>query len=146
MIFTKGVEYMFFFWFYFAFNGIMIMVSSMARRRRKSSKRKTSSNQFSTEIIGLILILLGILGFGFGPVGTAIKKAAIFMVGELWALVLVLLLFIGVYLLFKRELPTFFSSKLIGFYMLLLVVIVTAHHEFIKLYSPDLIIISSSLA
>ena len=112
----------------------------MARRRRKSSKRKTSSNQFSTEIIGLILILLGILGFGFGPVGTAIKKAAIFMVGELWALVLVLLLFIGVYLLFKRELPTFFSSKLIGFYMLLLVVIVTAHHEFIKLYSPDLII------
>ena len=116
------------------------MVSSMARKRRKSAKRKTSSNQFSTEIIGLLLILLGILGFGFGPVGAAIKKVALFLVGELWALVLVLLLFIGVYLLFKRELPTFFSSKLIGFYMLLLVVIVTAHHEFIKLYSPDLII------
>ena len=109
-------------------------------RRRKSSKRKTSSNTFSTEIVGLVLILLGILGFGFGTVGTFIKKISLFIVGELWALVLVLFIFIGFYLLFKRELPTFFSSKLIGFYMLLLVVIVTAHHAFIKTLSPELII------
>ncbi len=112
----------------------------MARRRRKSSKRKTSSNQFSNEIAGLILILLGILGFGFGTVGSYIKIFALYLVGELWALVLVLLIFIGIYLLFKRELPTFFSSKLVGFYMLLLVVIVTAHHEFIKSFPPNMII------
>ena len=113
----------------------MIMVSIMAKRRR-SSKKKTSTNSYSPEFVGLILILIGILGLGFGAVGIFIKKLAMYAVGELWLLILMVFIFIGIYLLFKRQLPTLFTSKLVGFYLLLIVVIVLAHFSFIRDIAP----------
>ena len=107
----------------------------MAKRRR-SSKKKTSTNSYSPEFVGLILILIGILGLGFGAVGIFIKKLAMYAVGELWLLILMVFIFIGIYLLFKRQLPTLFTSKLVGFYLLLIVVIVLAHFSFIRDIAP----------
>ena len=87
---------MFFFFFLRLNNVIMIMVSIMAKRRR-SSKKKTSTNSYSPEFVGLILILIGILGLGFGAVGIFIKKLAMYAVGELWLLILMVFIFIGIY-------------------------------------------------
>ena len=39
--------------------------------KKKKSKEESKENfQYSVELTGLILILLGIIGFGFGPVGS----------------------------------------------------------------------------
>ena len=46
--------------------------------KKKKQTESSSSFQYSTELTGLLLILIGIIGFGFGLVGEFIKKFAIF--------------------------------------------------------------------
>ncbi len=100
--------------------------------KKKKSSENTKKNGFSVELTGLILILIGLIGFGFGPVGALIKKFAMFLTGEWWPLILIFVLFLGFYMLIKRKLPNFFSQKYIGFYLLLIVVLVLSHLTFIE--------------
>ena len=67
------------------------MVSSMARRKKKSSKKSAKTNM-NTILFGLILLLIGVLGFGFGAFGALIKKGAMFVVGEWWILILLFMI------------------------------------------------------
>ena len=102
----------------------------MAKRKRRSSKKE--SFQYSVELTGLLLILIGIIGVGFGPVGTLIKKFAMFLLGNWWVLILMLVLFLGAYMLFKRKMPNFFTARLVGVYILIIVLLVWSHVPFIK--------------
>ena len=103
---------------------------NMAKRKRR--KESSSGLSLSVEITGLIFILVGIIGMGFGTVGNIIKKFAMFLAGEFWYIVLFLLLILGTYMLFKRKIPKFFSAKLIGLYLVLLVLLGFAHFGFLK--------------
>ena len=85
------------------------------------------------ELTGLILILIGLIGFGFGPVGSYIKKFAMFLVGGFsWIFLLIFLLVLGFYMLFKRKLPKFLSQRLVGLYVIIIVILVASHFGFIK--------------
>ena len=89
----------------------------------KKKKRKEDNNKvkFSTELTGLILILISVIGIGsFGPVGDLIKDFTIFVMGAWWAILIVLFLVLGTYMILKRTLPKFFTTRLIGFYILLI--------------------------
>ncbi len=112
----------------------------MAKKKKTSKKDEKKDFNYSVELIGLLLIVIGIVGIGFGIVGAMIKKFAMFLVGEFWWVVLGLLLFMGFYMLIKRKLPNFFSSKLLGVYIMILVVLVLAHIGFINNYAPKEII------
>ena len=70
------------------------MVVNMAKKK-KSKDAEASKFTYSVELTGLILILIGLIGFGFGPVGTIIKKFAMFLLGEWWPAILILVLFLG---------------------------------------------------
>lgn len=99
----------------------------MAKRKRKK-QASTSSFKFSVEIVGLILILVGVIGLGvFGPVGNIIKEFAIFLFGSFYNALIVLVLVLGIFMLFKRKLPNFFNSRLIGLYLVLIVILSFAH-------------------
>lgn len=101
----------------------------------KKKKRKNSDDKklgYSVELTGLIVVLMGIIGFGFGIVGAIIKKFAIFLVGEFWFALLILLIVVGFLMLFRRHLPDFKSAKFIGIFIILGVVLVLAHATFIK--------------
>lgn len=99
----------------------------MAKRKRKKQSN-TSSFKFSVEIVGLILILVGVIGLGvFGPVGNIIKEFAIFLFGSFYNALIALVLILGTYMLFKRKLPNFFNSRLIGLYLLIIVILSFAH-------------------
>ncbi len=101
----------------------------------KKKKRKNSDEKklgYSVELTGLIVVLIGIIGFGFGLVGAMIKKFAIFLVGEFWYLLLILLIVVGFLMLFRRHLPDFKSAKFTGVFILLGVILVLAHSTFIK--------------
>lgn len=109
-------------------------------KKKKTSKKQQEKNEFnySPEFIGILLILFGLVGLGkFGIVGTIIKKFAMFLVGEWWFTILFLLLFMGMYMIIKRKLPNFFNSKLVGVYIIILVVLVTAHFGFVNNYEPE---------
>jgi len=76
--------------------------------KKKSRKTETKENfEYSVELTGLILILVGFIGFGFGPVGALLKKFAMFLMGEWWPLILIFVLILGFYMLIKRKLPNF---------------------------------------
>ena len=101
----------------------------------KKKKRKNSDDKakgYSVELTGLIIVLIGIIGFGFGIVGAMIKKFAIFLVGEFWFALLILLVVIGIMMLFRRNLPNFKSAKWTGIFILLAVILILAHATFIK--------------
>ncbi|MBE6154436.1 MAG: DNA translocase FtsK [Firmicutes bacterium] len=104
----------------------------MAKKKKSKSSEKQNI-EYSVELTGLILILIGLIGFGFGPVGSIIKKFAMFLVGGwAWIFLLLLMLFLGAYMLFKRKLPKFLSQRLIGLYVLILIILVASHFGFIE--------------
>ena len=104
----------------------------MPKRKRKKSAN-TNNTKFSVEITGLILILIGVIGLGvFGPVGNIIKDFAIFLFGSYYNILIILVLLLGMYMLFKRKLPKFFTSRLVGFYLILLSGLTLAHMNYVE--------------
>ncbi len=103
----------------------------MAKKKKSSSENKKKDN-ISVELSGLIMILIGLIGFGFGPVGALIKKFAMFLTGEWWPFILIFVLLLGFYMLIKRKLPNFFSAKFIGIYLILIVILVLSHLSFVQ--------------
>lgn len=106
------------------------MVNIMAKKKR--SKESANSFSYSIELTGIILLLIGIIGMGFGPMGKFVKEFAMFLAGEFYFIVLILLIILGIHMLFKRKMPKFFSSKLIGIYLILLIILTLAHFSFLQ--------------
>ncbi len=105
----------------------------MAKKKKVSANEKNNNFGYSVELTGLILILIGLIGFGFGPVGALIKKFAMFLLGEWWPVVLFFLLMLGCIMLFKRKMPNFFSQRAVGFYLLVVVILIMSHLNFVKM-------------
>ncbi len=101
--------------------------------KKKKSKESSATSSYSVELIGLILILIGIIGFGFGFVGMLLKKFAMFLAGSWWIVVLIFTIILGVYMLYKRKMPKFTSQKLIGLYIIFIIILVASHFEFLNL-------------
>ncbi|MBO5120982.1 MAG: DUF87 domain-containing protein [Bacilli bacterium] len=103
----------------------------MAKRKRK--KVVKTKFKYKTELMGIILVLMAILGLGkYGPVGRMIASFGLFVVGSLHMILLLVLGIIGVYMLIKREKPDFFTSKLIGVYTFSLGWLVLMHWDFVS--------------
>lgn len=104
----------------------------MAKKKKRKTESK-SKTKFSTELIGLILVLIGIIGIGsFGPVGHMIKSFAIFLMGTWWAIFVLLLIILGLFMIIKGDMPEFFNSKLIGLYLLLISLLSLSHINYIS--------------
>ena len=112
--------------------------------KKKKSKDSNGSIGYSVELIGLILILIGIIGFGFGFIGSLIKKFAMFLAGTWWMLVLIFLIVLGVYMLYKRKMPKFTTQKLIGIYIFIIILLVASHFEFLNKESTPQEIITAT--
>ena len=92
----------------------------MAKRKRK---RTTQSDkvELKTEIYAVLFILAAIVGLGkLGPVGRLVASFSLFMTGSIYMVFLVFLLILGVYIFIKGEWIDFFSTKFLGFYMLVI--------------------------
>ena len=102
--------------------------------KKKKSKSSTSSkNKVSIEFVGLILILVGVIGIGvFGPVGNIIKQFAIFLVGTYSNLLILFLIFLGLYFIIKRDKPKFYSARFIGIYILTFSILGLSHMKFVE--------------
>jgi S-DNA-T family DNA segregation ATPase FtsK/SpoIIIE len=102
-------------------------------KRKKKKETVTNNFKFSVEMLGLIFILIAIIGLGqFGPVGRIIKDFAIFLFGAFYNILVLLILIIGLYMLFKRRVPNFFNSRLIGFYLLLISLLTFGHMNYVN--------------
>ena len=101
--------------------------------KKKKTKDSNNSIGYSVELIGLILILIGVIGFGFGFVGSLIKKFAMFLAGTWWLIILIATIILGIYMLYKRKMPKFTSPKLVGIYIIFIILLVASHFEFLNI-------------
>ena len=102
----------------------------MAKRKKKKEKKKFS---YQAELYGILYILIGILGIcGYGPCGELICAFSAFLFGCLYFVFLITLIIIGFYILLKKEYPDFFNTKLIGFYILIVGLLMLLHVSYIN--------------
>ena len=102
----------------------------MAKKKRKKQTKK--GFEYKLEVYGLVLFLAAILGIGkLGPVGRLIASFALFLVGSIYMVLLVVVFIVGAYLLVKREWPDFFSTKLIGLYVFTMGFLIIMHQDFV---------------
>ena len=101
------------------------------KKKRKEEKKKDTGYQI--ELVGLLLILVAIIGFGrFGIVGKGISSFAAFLVGSWYSLFLVALLIIGGYMIVKRQKPEYLTSKLIGLYIFIIGILIFSHITYVE--------------
>lgn len=115
-------------------------------KRKKSKSSSDKSIKVSVEIVGLIFILIGIIGLGkFGPVGKIIKDFAIFLFGTSYNLLILMILLLGIYMLFKRRIPKFFTSRLIGMYILIIAWLSLSHMNYVETNTKISEVLNSSM-
>lgn len=100
---------------------------------KKKKSKDTKNSGMNVELTGLILILIGMIGMGFGIIGSIIKKFAMFLAGTWWLVILISIIALGFYMLFKRKMPKFNDPKLIGLILAFLVLLTFSHFEFLNL-------------
>ncbi len=104
----------------------------MAKKKKRKEVKKTDTGM-KMELIGFLFILLSVIGFGeFGIVGNVMNDFCIFLAGNWYSLLLVGFLAIGCYMMVKREVPCFFTSKLVGIYILVIGILVFSHISYIE--------------
>ena len=91
-------------------------------KKKKRKEDKTKKFKYTNELYGVVFILLAILGIGIGSplgiVGKLVKAFSVFLFGT-WNIIFMIGLFlIGLYMVIKREKPSFFTSHLVGFYII----------------------------
>lgn len=100
----------------------------------KNKQKKDIEKKFAynNEVTGIILILISIIGIcRYGPVGRFISSFAVFLVGTIYPVLLIMLLLLGLYLIVKREAPDYFSSKLLGLYTFILALLIFLHIDYV---------------
>ncbi len=103
----------------------------MAKKKKKKDSKKKFAYQ--VELYGILYILLGILGIcGYGPCGELICAFSAFLFGCLYFIFLVGLIIIGFYILLKKEYPDFWNTKIVGFYILVIGVLMLLHMSYIN--------------
>lgn len=114
-------------------------------KKKKRKQEEEKSFQLPIELQGIIFIILAILGFGpgkpLGLIGRLVRSFATFLFGT-WDIVFVLILLIfGAYIIIKKSYPAFLDKKLIGFYILLIGILVYSHLEYVKLNDGNISLI-----
>ena len=103
----------------------------MAKRKRR---KQSSEFRFPVEIEGIILIVIGIIGFlGYRAniLGSIFKGFAMFLMGSFDFIFLALIILAGGYMLIKRERPKYFSLRLIGLYLFVIGILSLAHINYL---------------
>ena len=118
----------------------------MAKRKRRKQKDESVISTHKYEIIGVVLVLLSILGIGkYGMVGKLMSSFSVFLIGVGYVVLMVFALILGGYMIIKQDKPNFFSSKLIGIYILTIGTLVLCHMEYIINYQNGKDILSHTI-
>ena len=108
-------------------------------KKKKRKETKKEKNNYSYELIGLLLILIALIGCipNTGIAGSMIGSFAIFLAGCWYLVILIGLMITGGYMIIKRDKPEFFTSKLIGLYIIFIGILILSHIKYIE--NPDLV-------
>lgn len=113
---------------------------------KKKKKKDTGKKKFEhwTEIIGLVLIIVSILSIvpePMGFIGQIGASFAMFLIGTGYQILLLITLILGFYLIYKRDWPDFFTTRLIGSYILAVGLIALSHIGYVKVNANDILVV-----
>lgn len=102
------------------------------RKKTSSRSKKKKTASLRSEIFGVILVTIGIVGIlQLGFVGKGFFALSEMWVGLLSYVLLAGLVILGSYLVIKRQRPRFFSKRLVGIYLIILGFLTYIHMYFI---------------
>ena len=109
----------------------------MAKKKKRKDENIEPSGAL-VELKGIFLVLIAIIGLcPFGIVADFIRGFACFLVGTLWAVLLLFIGGIGVYTIIKRKFPKLFTPKIIGIVLILIGVLTFLHLGYMKIDEID---------
>lgn len=101
-------------------------------KKKSRTKSKKEKPTYLAELYGIALILIAILGIGkYGPIGRGIASFALFLVGNLYFFLLLIVLIIGIYIIINRKGINLLSSKMIGVYLFTIGLVVLMHQNYV---------------
>ena len=104
----------------------------MAKKKNKKEEKKKDTG-YKTELKGIMLVLLTIIGFcPFGIASSIVKGFSAFLVGIWWGVVLLIVGISGGYIIVKRKYPNFFTSRMVGLYIILIGILTLSHTGYIN--------------
>ena len=113
-------------------------------KTKKNKKAEAKKFEHWNEVIGLFLIVVSILSIvptPLGIIGELGASFAMFLIGTWYQVLLLFVFFLGCYMVYKRELPDFFSNRMIGLYLLMVGLLVLEHTTYVKTYSKDILMV-----
>ncbi len=100
--------------------------------KKKSRKAKDKKPSYLIELYGILFILLAILGIGkYGFAGRVVASFSLFLVGNLYFFLLIVLLISGIFIIVNRKSINFLSSKMIGVYLFVIGLTVLMHQNYV---------------
>lgn len=109
----------------------------MAKRKRRQSRSKGKLKEtIQFELVALILIALAIISMAkMGAVGHSVVLFFRFLIGEWYMIGLIGMIAYGSYLMWKRQRPFLFTTRLIGLYIILVSFLLLSHVTLFQLLS-----------
>ena len=106
------------------------------RKRRQSSSKIQLKQTIKYELVALLLISLAVISMAeLGAVGHTIVYFFRFFIGEWYMLGLIAMIIYSGYLMWKREKPFLFSTRLIGIYIICFSLLLLSHVTLFQLLS-----------
>lgn len=100
--------------------------------KKKSRRAKDKKPSYLIELYGILFILLAILGIGkYGFAGRVVASFSLFLVGNLYFFLLIVLLISGIFIIVNRKSINFLSSKMIGVYLFVIGLTVLMHQNYV---------------
>ena len=103
----------------------------MAKKKKRTVE---SSKKFPIELTGIILIVIGIIGFlGYRAnlLGKVFKGFAMFLMGSFDWILLTLIIIYGGFILIKRRSPKLFNVRIIGLFIIIICILSLAHKNYL---------------
>jgi S-DNA-T family DNA segregation ATPase FtsK/SpoIIIE len=102
----------------------------MAKKKKRTTKRRDNQLKRTVkyELSALVLLAIAVISLAkLGAVGRAIVLFFRFWMGEWYILGIIGMLALSVFLMWKRETPFFFNSKIVGCYLIVSSLLLLSH-------------------
>ncbi len=106
----------------------------MAKKKKRKNRKVEPKNSYTIEVIGALLIFAVVIGiWKLGIVGETIYKFGSYLAGS-WAVVLlVLIAFVGMYMLLRRNKPNLLGVRIFGLYVAFIGILMFVHANYVVL-------------
>ena len=110
------------------------MAKNNVKKKRRKIEKDESKNSYTIELLGVLLVFAVVIGiWKKGTIGELIYKFGSYLAGS-WAVVfLVLISFIGIYMIIHRNKPHLLGMRIFGLYIALFGGLMFAHSNYVSL-------------